>query len=68
MSMADKFIQRAIKPKHKGSLRRWALKHGYIQKNGNIDLGRARKSAKRSGDTHRLREINLAITLRRLHR
>lgn len=61
--MSRKFIKRAIK--HPGSLRRWAREHGFIR-HGKIDLARAEAYAKRHKLEHRIREINLARTLRRL--
>jgi hypothetical protein len=64
----DKFwIQKAVNKKgHKGRLRRWAMKHRLLNQDGTIDLSHAKKFARREGDVHRLREINLAINLRRL--
>ena len=66
MSSDEQFIQAAIK--HPGSLTRWAEQHDFKNKDGTIDLRRARAYAKRRGLTHRLRQINLAANLRRLNR
>lgn len=65
----EKFIQGAVK--HPGSLRRFAKKHHTLDKSGNIDLQKTRKVAlkeKEPGRSHRLRQINLARTLRKLRR
>jgi hypothetical protein len=64
--MSSRWIQRAIK--HKGSLRKWAEEHGFITSRGTIDLDRALRYAKRKGLTHRIRQIHLAKTLRRVRR
>jgi hypothetical protein len=63
--MTKRWIQRAIK--HKGSLRKWAEEHGFITRNGTINLKEAEKYAKAHGLTHRLRQINLAKNLRKFH-
>jgi len=60
---SKRWIQKAIK--HKGSLKKWAEKHGFITKKGTIDLRRAKKYAEEHGDTHRLRQIILAERLRK---
>jgi len=60
------WIQKAIK--REGSLRRWAEKHRLLTKRGTIDLDRAKKYAERKGLTQRIRQINLAKTLRKLRR
>ncbi len=64
--MAKYFIKKAIK--HKGSLRKWAQKVKAMNKNGTINLSKAMRIAKRRGLTHRIRQINLAKNLRRMHR
>lgn len=61
-----KFIQKAVK--HPGSLRRWAEQHHFINSKGTIDLSKAEKYAKKEGLKHRLKEINLAKTLRRVRK
>ncbi|MEM4056841.1 MAG: hypothetical protein QW578_07380 [Thermoplasmatales archaeon] len=61
-----KWIQKSIK--HKGSLRNWARKHRLMTKRDTIDLQRAEKYAKRHGETRRLRQINLARTLRKVRK
>ena len=66
MARKKGWIQKAIK--HPGSLRRWAEKHGFITKRGTIDLKRALEYAERHHLTHRIRQIHLAMTLRRMHR
>jgi len=63
MARKKRWIQKAIK--HKGSLKRWAEEHGFITKKGTIDLRRAKKYAEEHGDTHRIRQIDLAMTLRK---
>jgi hypothetical protein len=65
--MARKFIKGAIR--HPGSLTRFAKRHHALDENGNINLAKARRAALREKEparAHRLREINLARTLRRL--
>jgi len=61
-----KWIQHSIK--HKGALRRWAEQHRFLNKNGTIDLSKAYKYAKTHKDTHRLHQINLAKTLRKIRK
>ncbi|MEM3859984.1 MAG: hypothetical protein QW478_11395 [Candidatus Micrarchaeaceae archaeon] len=60
--MTKKWIQKSIK--HKGSLTTWAKRHKFY-KNNKIELGKAYKYAKKHHLTKRLRQINLAKTLRR---
>ena len=67
MAKRKYWIQKATK-KSKGKLRRWAEAHHFILKNGNIDLNRAYKYAKAHHLTKRIREINMAKTLRRLRK
>lgn len=62
----DYFIQNAIK--HKGSLHRWAAEHGFLNKDGTINLQEAKAYAKKHKEKHRLRQINLAHTLGLLRR
>jgi hypothetical protein len=65
--MARNFIKGAIK--HPGSLRSFAKKHHALDENGDINLAKARRAAQREREparAHRLRQINLAATLRRL--
>ena len=62
----DRFIGRAIK--HPGSLRRWAKMHGFENADGTIDLRRARAYARRNRLDHRLKQIQLAATLKKLRR
>jgi hypothetical protein len=61
-----KWIQKATK-KHKGNLTSWAKQHHFV-KNGKIELGKAYRYAKKHELTKRVRQINLARTLRRLKR
>jgi len=65
IEMPRRWIQKAVK--HKGSLTAWARKHKFI-KDGRISIGRAMRYAKRHGLTKRIRQLNLAKTLRRLRR
>ena len=62
------FIQGAIK--HPGSLRKYAEEHGKVMKNGNVDLGATKayieKNESGMEKTRRLRQVNLASTLKRL--
>ena len=66
MARKKRWIQRAIK--HKGSLKKWAEKHGFITRRGTIDLKRALEYAEKHHLTHRIRQINLAMTLRKMRR
>ncbi len=59
-----KWIQKAVK--REGSLTRWAKEHGFITARKTIDLNRAYRYAKRKNLIKRIRQINLAKTLRRL--
>ena len=61
-----KWIKRAVK--HKGSLERWAKEKGLLNENGTIDLRRAEEYAKKHELTHRVRQVNLARTLRKIHK
>jgi len=64
-----KWIQKTgIKKKgRKGSLTSWAKKHHFISKStGDIKLKEAYGYAKRHDLTHRMRQINLAKTLRKM--
>jgi len=63
MARKKKWIQKAIK--HKGSLKKWARQHGFITEKGTIDLRRAKKYAEEHHDEHRIRQINLAMKLRK---
>ena len=62
--MVKKFSKEAIK--HKGSLRRFAEQHHLVKKDGLIDLRKAHAYATRNHLPHRLRQIHLAATLRKL--
>lgn len=69
--MSDQFIQEATKG-HKGSLRRYAKKHHALNKDGTINLEKVQRAAEeeRRPKTRlrRIREVNLARTLRELRR
>ena len=64
--MSKYWIQKDIK--HKGSLKKWAKEHRFLNKNNTIDLNKAYAYAKRHELTHRIRQINLAKTLKRLRK
>ena len=61
-----KWIQGATQ--HKGTLTRWAKAHGFVTPKGTIDLARASAFAEKSGSTKRIRQVDLARTLRHFHR
>ena len=63
--MTKYWIQRTIK--HKNSLKKWAKEHGFI-KNDKIDLNKAYEYAKKHNLTHRIKQINLAKTLKKLRK
>jgi len=60
---SKRWIQGAIK--HEGSLTRWAKQHGFVTEKGTINLKEAESYARKKGDTHRLRQINLARNLKK---
>ena len=65
--MSRRFIQEAIE--HPGSLRKFAAEHHALDKSGKINLAKAARAANRlkgAARTHRLRQVNLAKTLKRL--
>lgn len=62
----EQFIQGAIE--HPGSLKKWAAMNGFQNEDGTIDLRTARSYAQEHGLKHRLRQINLAMTLKKLRR
>lgn len=61
----ERFIKSAIK--HPGSLRAYAKKHRLLDEDGNINLQKANAFAERKKDLHRIRQINLAKTLRNVN-
>ena len=63
--MARRWIQKAVKKK--GSLTAWAKKHRFY-KGGKIQINKALHYAKRKHLTKRIRQLNLAKTLRRLRK
>ncbi len=71
MSGEDHFIQEATE-EHKGRLRRYAKRHRALNEDGTIDLAKVSEAANRERNPksrlQRLREINLARTLRKLDR
>lgn len=66
--MTKRWIQKATKSS-KGSLRTFAKRHRLMTKRGTIDLPRARKyvlrNLKGATRTRRIRQLNLAKTLRK---
>jgi len=67
--MAKKFIQRAIK--RPGALRATAKRMGLIKGDEPLsasDLAILARRAKKTGNTRLLRQVNLARTLKKLHR
>ena len=65
--MSEQFIQEAVK--HPGSLHRFAKKHRALNRDGTINLDKATAAAEKeegAAKAHRLRQINLARTLREL--
>ena len=64
--MSKYWIQKDIK--HKGSLTKWAKEHRFINKKGTIELSKAYSYAKKHKLTHRIRQINLAKTLKKLRK
>lgn len=62
MPKKKKWISGAIE--HPGSLRRWAKQHRAMRGN-KINLSKAERIARRKGDEHRIRQINLARNLRK---
>ena len=64
MGRKGNWIQGAIA--HPGSLTGWAQAHRLMNKNGTINLARAKRYAERNHLAHREKQINLAHNLRRL--
>lgn len=65
----DYFIQQAIK--HPGSLRKFAKQHRAMNEDGTINMQKVKEAAgkeREPGRSHRLKQINLARTLRKLRR
>ena len=62
--MTKYWIQKAVNDKKKGSLTRWAKKHRLMNKNGTINLKKA-KSYNERHDSGKGRAIALATTLRK---
>ncbi len=58
----DNWIQKAVPKKDRGVLKRWAVTHGFIKVNGDINLKKAKSYARSHGLTKRMRQIDLAIT------
>ena len=63
--MARRWIQKAVK--RKGDLTAWAKRHRFY-KGGRIQISKAMRYAKRKHLTKRIRQLNLAKTLRRLRK
>ncbi len=71
MPMArTRWIQHAVKPGTRESFRNYAERHHLLTEKGTIDLRRARAYVRRHEKgrerTRRLRQINLARTLRKI--
>lgn len=64
--MSKNWIKKATK--HKGKLRSYAKRHKAIKKNGDIDLNKAMRIAKKNNDKKRIKEIELARTLKRMRK
>ena len=64
--MSKYWIQKNIK--HKGSLTKWAKEHRFMNDNDTIKLNKAYSYAKNHKLTHRLRQINLAKTLKKFRK
>ena len=64
--MSKKWIQKVTK--HKGNLTKWAKEHRFINNNDTINLTKAYSYAKNHKLTHRLRQINLAKTLKKFRK
>ena len=71
--MSDNYVTRNFRAKGKDSKARrkwtrWAKAHGFVTPKGTIDLARASAFAEKSGSTKRIRQVDLAMTLRHFHR
>lgn len=64
--MAKNWIKKATK--HKGKLKSYAKYHKAIKKNGDIDLTKVMRIAKKNKDKKRIKEIELARTLKRMRK
>ena len=65
--MAKRWIQKSGIRKHKGTLRHWAQRKHFMNKNNTINLSKAKAYAEKHNLKKRVRQINLAKTLRKLH-
>lgn len=54
--------------KHKGSLTKWTKHHHFTNKNGTIDIARGLRYAKEKHLDHRVKQLNLAKTLKKLRK
>lgn len=61
-----RWIQKTIK--NPGSLRRWAKKHRFLNKDNTINLRKAKAYAVRHNNKKRIKQIILAMTLRKLRK
>lgn len=65
-SMVNKqWIRKAIPEESRGKLERWAKSHKLMEVNGDINLRKAMKFAKKRDDKKQEKEINLARTLKK---
>ena len=66
--MNKKWIRQAIPEEHRGKLEKWAKEHHFMYVDGTINLREALTYAKKHGETKRIKEINLAKTLKSFHK
>ena len=64
--MSKNWIQKVTN--HKGNLTKWAKEHRFMNNNDTINLTKAYSYAKNHKLTRRLRQINLAKTLKKLRK
>ena len=62
--MNKQWIRKAIPESHRGRLEKWAKEHHFMDVNGDINLRKAMSYAKKHDEKKRVKEINLARTLK----
>ena len=59
------WIRKAIPEESRGKLEKWAKSHNLMEVNGDINLRKSLKFAKKEDDKKQEKEINLAKTLKK---
>ena len=64
--MKKYWIQKVTK--HKGNLKKWAKEHHFTNKNGTINITKGLRYAKNKHLDKRIKQLNLAKTLKKLRK